>query len=177
MRKRKESNLLLCRALGHRPETKKKDPDLSFAHQATNALELSHTHTLVNVEFLHQSEDVFGENFGLDQAHTLFGHREVRELPVEHTHTHTSSFSGLTGTYMYAAASRTFQLHDPYLLISSSLKLGWHHESSSKTSCCSRWSWPVTKDSAMANLFCRISGTHICRRRWKIRVWKIGEQF
>lgn len=55
--------------------------------------------------------------------------------------------------------------HAPYLLISSTLKLGWHHESSSVTSRISRWLWPVTKDSANSTLFCKISGTHICRRK------------
>lgn len=53
--------------------------------------------------------------------------------------------------------------HDSYLQISSKLKLGWHQESSRVTRCFSRWLWPVTKDSANDNLFCRISGTHICR--------------
>lgn len=55
------------------------------------------------------------------------------------------------------------RIHDPYLQISSKLKLGWHQESSRVTRCFSRWLWPVTKDSANDILFCRISGTHICR--------------
>lgn len=41
------------------------------------------THTLVDVEFLHESEDMFGEQFGLDLAHAMFGQREARVAPEE----------------------------------------------------------------------------------------------
>lgn len=48
-----------------------------------NLCALSLTHTLVNVKFLHKSEDVFDEQFGLGLAHAVFGQSETRELPVE----------------------------------------------------------------------------------------------
>lgn len=46
-------------------------------------MSLSLTHTLVNVEFLHETEDLLGEHFGLDLIQAVSGHREVRELPGE----------------------------------------------------------------------------------------------
>lgn len=97
MRKRKESNLLLCRALGHSPESKRQDHN-HFCLRCTPIHEQLHTcqsHTLVNVEFLQESEDLFGEQFGLDLAHALFGQRDARESPVE-KHTRTQD---LTATH------------------------------------------------------------------------------
>lgn len=115
-------------------------------------------HTLVDVKFLHKSEDLFREHFGLDLAHAVFGHREPRELPVE---THADSTIWYSRTRVPTHIWSNIVLHPPYLLMFSTLKLGWHHESSSVTSCCSKWLWPATKDSANGNLFCKISGTHI----------------
>lgn len=40
------------------------------------------THTLLNVEFLHETEDVLGEHFGLDLIHAVSGNGEAREAPV-----------------------------------------------------------------------------------------------
>lgn len=41
-----------------------------------------HIRTPVNVEFLHETEDVLGEHFGLDLIHAVSGHREAREPPA-----------------------------------------------------------------------------------------------
>lgn len=41
------------------------------------------TCTLINVEFVHETEDLLGEIFGLEQVHAVLGHKELRELPVE----------------------------------------------------------------------------------------------
>lgn len=39
--------------------------------------------TWVNVEFLNQSENLFGEEFRLDVAHGLFGQIEAREISMK----------------------------------------------------------------------------------------------
>lgn len=52
-----------------------------------------------------------------------------------------------------------------YLLILSALKLGWHQESSSETSCCSSCLRPLTNASANDSLSSTMRGTHICG--WK----------
>lgn len=115
-------------------------------------------HTWVNVEFLHQAEHLFGEHFGLHQVLAVLGQREAREAAGKH---------GSTQRAWTASDVPIFQHKHTHthLQIWCTLKLGWHHKSSMVTSSFSRWLWPVTKDSANGSLFCRISGTHICRRK------------
>ena len=49
----------------------------------TYVLSHTHAHTLVNIELLHESEDLFGEFFGLDLLRAMFGQREEIETPEE----------------------------------------------------------------------------------------------
>lgn len=172
MRKRIESNLLLCRALGHSPVSKRREHNY-FCCRHSPTYEQPHMFPVTHLGQCWTSPRVVGLVWwafwaGSGPCSVWSGRGEG--TACGDTHMQTYELITLLPTYI---GPHMFT-HAPYSLISSTLKLGWHHESSSVTSCCSRWLWPVTKDSANGNLFCRISGTHICRGRVEMTILEVG---
>lgn len=70
IRKRKQSCLLLCKALGHSAVNNKKNNN---KHRLETQTLHRKTHTLINVELLHKSEDMFGELLGLNYSYAMSG--------------------------------------------------------------------------------------------------------
>lgn len=60
--------------------------------------------------------------------------------------------------------------HTKYLRSCAMLKSGRHQESSSVTIRSSSLGWPLTNDSAIGSLSCRIRGTHICNTHGGVMV-------
>lgn len=54
----------------------------AFCQLVWGQQEPCHIRTPVNVEFVHETEDVLGEHFGLDLIHAVSGYREAREPPA-----------------------------------------------------------------------------------------------
>lgn len=95
------------------------------------------TCTLINVEFVHETEDLLGEIFGLELVHAVLGHKELRELPVERQVDTAKGFCA--AAHIDVCKPQVFNVtFDPYFLIFSTVKLGWHQESSSVTRCFSK---------------------------------------
>lgn len=167
MRKRIESCLLLCRALGQSAASKRQHHShfcLRCIYRCQNEL---HVCTISHLGQCWISPQVVTHVLSAFWAWSgpcsVWKQRGVGTA-CGNRHSNTGSYCSKLAPNFFFKASNTF-IHAPYLLIISGLKLGWHQESSSVTSRCSRWLWPVTKDSAKDNLSCRMTGTHICRRK------------